>query len=323
MPTGVFAGRPALVLLEGSGPVRLVADAPSGFVAEATPEAIDFPVGALWGRQRIAALEDRLVLRPFEEEALRPEILRVSLERRVLSRFSALVAVERSRVVEGELVHVEQPAEAPQGWDMMAGGAPAAAAPMMIGAPPTFAPAPAPRGAPGAPMGGMAPPPPPARRARSIVDAVVDLFASARASKRAERVVDEEVDAFMADSAPVAPASPRLDAAAAKGGADGAGALARAQGADGSLGDVASTAAALVYLALEGHTRTRGLRKRTVQKAAAWLIAHGGALGKHALDVLDAVESGATPPAALLEQVAAAAAGSEAWRLLRQRIDRG
>jgi Ca-activated chloride channel family protein len=314
-PIDVFAGRPGLVLIEGAGPVRLVAGAPSGFVVEATPEAVSFPVGALWGRQRIAALEDRLVLRPFEEEALRPEILRVSLERRVLSRFSALIAVERSRVVEGELVHVEQPAEAPRAWDMMGAGAgaPGGAAPMMAGAVP-LGPPPAARPAP-APKASMAPPPPSARSARSIVSAVVDRLAPSR-----KRAAADDIDAFAAPSAPLEAEAVLGLADSPVAPADGAGALARAQGADGSIGDAASTAAALVVLALGGHTRTRGLRKRTVQKAVAWLITHGGALGASAIRILEAVESGAAPPNDAIEQIAVAAAGSHAGGLLRSTL---
>jgi hypothetical protein len=47
--------------------------------------------------------------------------------------------------------------------------------------------------------------------------------------------------------------------------------LARLQRADGSYGDSAETVAALLCLLLQGHTRHQGLRKRNVQKAAAWL----------------------------------------------------
>lgn len=82
--------------------------------------------------------------------------------------------------------------------------------------------------------------------------------------------------------------------------------LAQTQGADGRFGqDPRRTAAALLALVLLGNTRFKGLRRRTVTKAAAALEAHR-ALDEVslALDALAAAESGA------------AVTPSEAWRRL-------
>ena len=61
-------------------------------------------------------LEDRLVLKPFEEEALRPEIIRTALFQGeetqegsgIASRYTAFVAVEETTTVGGERVTVVQ-----------------------------------------------------------------------------------------------------------------------------------------------------------------------------------------------------------------------
>ncbi|MCA9542841.1 MAG: VWA domain-containing protein, partial [Myxococcales bacterium] len=121
-PTDVFEGRPATVLVEGGGALTLSARAPADTWLTVTPQPVDFDLGALWARERIAALEDRLVLHPHEDEALTPQITALSLKHRVICRFTAFIAVETSRVVQGEQVVVQQPAELPQQWDGAAFG---------------------------------------------------------------------------------------------------------------------------------------------------------------------------------------------------------
>jgi Ca-activated chloride channel family protein len=71
----LFTGRPAALLFEGS-PESVVIEgrsAEGAFTLSAAPLRVDFPLGALWARRRVAALQDRLTLRPFEEEMLRPD----------------------------------------------------------------------------------------------------------------------------------------------------------------------------------------------------------------------------------------------------------
>ncbi|MCB9743140.1 MAG: hypothetical protein H6740_11115, partial [Alphaproteobacteria bacterium] len=75
---------------------------------------------------------------------------------------------------------------------------------------------------------------------------------------------------------------------------DPAGELARTQSADGSFGgEVGRTAAALVALLLDGHTRRKGNRRRAVMKAAAWLQRHAAEpLAALALELLAQAEAG-------------------------------
>ena len=73
-----------------------------------------------------------------------------------------------------------------------------------------------------------------------------------------------------------------------------AGELARSQSADGSFGgDVSRTIVAMLLLVKDGHTRRKGLRKRVVGKAAAWLEARRAESGVAlALAILVDVEQG-------------------------------
>ncbi|GDX80945.1 hypothetical protein LBMAG42_27560 [Deltaproteobacteria bacterium] len=294
-PRTLFAGMPATILLRGApGAVVAKALGAGGLVTwSVTPQRTATPLGALWGRERVAWLEDRLTLRPFEEEALRPEIVRVALQFSLASRFTAFVAVERTRKVDGTLKEVVQPVSLPAGWDravFLGASAGAAAAPpfahavsqhMMVAegdADADFSPLccesalPSPprsslqrvsasRYTPSAPPASAPPPPPPSPGAAPPRGRAADLSKKEKA--------EPDIAALLAQS----------------------------QDADGSWGhDPLRTAAALLALVRLGHTRTAGLRKRAVQKAAAWLANHAGVPAVAAvLAALVAVEGGATP----------------------------
>jgi len=73
-------------------------------------------LGASWARARIRDLEDRYAA---GERHLESEIIGVSKQFSVLSRFTAFVAVDRSEVANrgGQLRQIVQPVELPAGWD--------------------------------------------------------------------------------------------------------------------------------------------------------------------------------------------------------------
>ncbi|MGH7199241.1 MAG: VIT domain-containing protein, partial [Planctomycetaceae bacterium] len=75
---------------------------------------------SLWGRRRVRELEDRYASgQASDYEQLQRQIVAVSLESHVLSRFTAYVAVDRSEVVNegGQPVQITQPVELPEGWE--------------------------------------------------------------------------------------------------------------------------------------------------------------------------------------------------------------
>jgi len=119
----LFSGRPATVVLEGgaSGFTVEGTSAAGPWTVQVTPEKAPFALGPAWARARVSALQDRLTVLPFEEDALRPEIIRVALAHGVASRWTAFVAVDTSVKVEGTPVEVVQPAELPADWEMPTG----------------------------------------------------------------------------------------------------------------------------------------------------------------------------------------------------------
>ncbi len=332
-PAALFAGCPVSLLITGA-PAQLSvrAQGPAGPWSQTlSPRKIELPLGVAWARERVSWLTDQLALKPFQDEALRGEIIRVALGAGIASRFTAFVAVDTSVQVSGERVTVTQPVELPHDWSPGFLGAPALGrgggmappppprAPAPMG-PPMSVSAPAPRA--------MAPPAPGATRSRA--QAPVDL-----ADDLDMELAEPEALAPMFEVAPMldemkelaAPAKKRAAKAdraekAAKAEApDPSAHLAGQQSADGSFGgDLARTAAALVLLVLLGHTRRTGLRQRVVQKAARWLQGRSEAEARLALEILEAAEAGSRP--ARDDRWAPLLAAGEEGRLLAAQLGR-
>ena len=290
----LFAGQPLALLLRGA-PAEVVA---TGRTAQgparwaAAPQRTSFSLGAPWAKERIQWLEDRLTLRPFEEEAIVPEIRRIALAAGVASRFTAFVAVERTRQIDGTVQEVVQPVELPVMW--VAEQAPSE----MACSATSTAGAASPSGA------GMC----------SGIDWDADSIWE-RASMREQsaapapaRPAPQRVRAPMSWAAPSFSGPEHAEAGVARA---SLATLVQRQEANGSWGnDPLRTAAALLVLLRAGHTRLAGLRKRAVQKAAAWLAQHLAIVEvAGALRQLAAVEAGGDYehlPSALLR-----AAGAE------------
>lgn len=296
-----FAGRPAVMLIEGHPKTVKVTATSSRTAWTAISERVDFPLGALWARRRLAALDDRLILRPYEAEAVRPEMVRVSLAHRVLCPFTAYVAVERSRTVDGALSTVVQPSELPRDWAAPAPGA-AQHSPTLAGGLGTGAPMPVPMPAPRAPQAsGMRRPPDPyafdevkMAPAPKKKPSLKRLFQKTRVAPTETMAEPTEAkhELFEGQRLRLDPPPPT----AVEHIADAA-TLARLQSVDGSFGaDVARTAAALLALVYLGHTRRKGARRRTVAKAARWLEQHPDAPAAIlALAALAQLEAGTEP----------------------------
>src|SRR5262249_48367582 len=75
-------------------------------------------LASVWARGRVRELEDRYQTERGRQAELEREIVATSLRFKVLSRFTAYVAVDRSEVVNpgGVVREVGQPVEAPSGW---------------------------------------------------------------------------------------------------------------------------------------------------------------------------------------------------------------
>lgn len=127
----VFAGAPVVVLgrYRGAAPGHAAIDVEGTrlgdpwktSVALSAPPRASTWLAACWARAHLRDLEDRYAAGARE---LEPQIVRVSKQFSVLSRFTAFVAIDRSQVVNkgGVLHQVVQPVETPAGW--AAGGMP-------------------------------------------------------------------------------------------------------------------------------------------------------------------------------------------------------
>ncbi|NVB85466.1 MAG: VWA domain-containing protein, partial [Kofleriaceae bacterium] len=122
----VYAGAPVVVLGRYRG--HAAADAALAITGTSFGAALNLRVarhdapsagwlGPSWARAYIRELEDRYAAGARELDG---EIIRVSKQWTVLSRFTAFLAVDRSEVVNkgGKLVQVVQPVEPPAGWEM-------------------------------------------------------------------------------------------------------------------------------------------------------------------------------------------------------------
>lgn len=288
-PQVLFSGRPLVLFVDGSpSPVVVTGTTSVGPLRqEVVPVHVDAGIGVLWARERVAWLEDRLATKPFEEEAIRPEIVRVATAHGIASRFTAFVAVERSRQVDGTVVEVVQAVPVPDQW----------AEGSMPPSPKILYARQAPGAVGGAPRRAMAASEPMMAFADLAEDSFdnisflrSEIMSAPSSPPRKERVVDRLRSVF--GGTPSKKATRELGD-----GGDPFGMLAREQRADGSFdGDVRKTAAALVALVQAGHTRTSGDRRRTVLKAATWLSSRVDAVAIAALRVLEIVEGGAAFP---------------------------
>jgi len=293
-PQPVFSGRPVPVLLRGAAE-SIIFDArdPAGRPIELTMgecRRVAFPLGALWARERVAWLEDRLVIESERKSELRAEIVAVALEHKIASRFTAFVAVEERVSHTGERVTVVQPVELPQMWSESFLGLPDMAGPPMAS---RVAAAPPSSGRLGRVMHALFAPDSGDVRGPSFEDAEESSF---QADSIAESSAPEPLEAAYEDYAAEPPVLPQRGSSDPRREIETM--LATTQDANGSFGGrVDRTAAALVALLCLGHTRRKGTRRRVVEKAARWLSQHRTeALAQLALALLDRVEAGGELP---------------------------
>lgn len=119
----LFAGRVASAFLKLDGAetlrVRGRLEGGGGFDTEVAVREVDLPaIAHLWARTRVADLEDRFRTEPARRNDLRAQIIKLAVAHRLLTRFTAFLAVDEAQVVNpsGRVRHVVQPVEMPAQW---------------------------------------------------------------------------------------------------------------------------------------------------------------------------------------------------------------
>ena len=119
----LFGGRATSVSFrtQMDSPIRVRGKRPDGSPYEvvANGRTLDLPaIAHLWARARVSDLEDQYRLQPERQDAIRREIISTSIDHRVLSRFTAYLAVNREEVVRNPKARrkIVQPVHYPAGW---------------------------------------------------------------------------------------------------------------------------------------------------------------------------------------------------------------
>lgn len=121
----LFPGRAATIFFRSSatGGVTVLGRYANGSPFSSTVQArtVDLPaIAHLWARGRVRDLEDRFRMRGDDREAVRQEIVSVSLAHSVLTRFTAFIAIDDRAAVEDprQRRKIVQPVHVPDQWAM-------------------------------------------------------------------------------------------------------------------------------------------------------------------------------------------------------------
>jgi Ca-activated chloride channel family protein len=113
----LFAGRAAIFFLEGPRSQVRITSVDGRFTGDCEVHVSPMPLGALWARERVLELEDRIVERPADREVLEAKVAQIAVKYSIQTRLTAFIAIDENSQVVGDSIEVEQPVEAPR--DMM------------------------------------------------------------------------------------------------------------------------------------------------------------------------------------------------------------
>lgn len=107
----LYAGRAATFFVEGAPQTVEVTSVDGRFNGRATVIASPIALGALWARERVAELEDKLVADPAQKGIIDPEIAELGVRHQIQTRLTRFVAVDEESQVHGEPRALVQPSE--------------------------------------------------------------------------------------------------------------------------------------------------------------------------------------------------------------------
>ena len=124
----LFAGRSSVTFFQMNQPgrIRINGKFSDGSNFEETISSEVTPVSAiahLWARARVRDLEDQFRLEPALQEQTKKKIIEIGIRHTLLTRFTAFVVVDESKVVnqDGTRRKIVQPVEMPAQWEMEMG----------------------------------------------------------------------------------------------------------------------------------------------------------------------------------------------------------
>jgi Ca-activated chloride channel family protein len=121
----LFAGRSSTTFfrMNQPGAIRISGKFSDGskFEEQISDSVIDLPaIAHLWARARVKDLEDRFRLEQSNQSEIKKQIIELSVQHTLLTRFTAFVVVDESEVVnkDGSRRKIVQPVEMPALWEM-------------------------------------------------------------------------------------------------------------------------------------------------------------------------------------------------------------
>jgi Ca-activated chloride channel family protein len=109
----LFAGRSATFFVDGAPNAVEVTSVDGRFTGGAAVARSPLPLGALWARDRVTELEDRLVADPSQHGLIDPEIAELGVRHQIQTRLTSFVAVDEESQVHGEPLSIVQPTDVP------------------------------------------------------------------------------------------------------------------------------------------------------------------------------------------------------------------
>lgn len=109
----LFAGRSATFFVDGTPNAVEVTSVDGRFTGGAAVARSPLPLGALWARDRVTELEDRLLADPSQQGLIDPEIAELGVRHQIQTRLTSFVAVDEESQVHGEPLSIVQPTDAP------------------------------------------------------------------------------------------------------------------------------------------------------------------------------------------------------------------
>lgn len=107
----LFAGRSATFFIDGARENVRVTSIDGGFTGSCTVARAPIALGALWARDEVMRLEDRLIAQPHDEHLIEAEIETLGLAHQIQTRRTSFVAVDEASQVHEDAIEIVQPVD--------------------------------------------------------------------------------------------------------------------------------------------------------------------------------------------------------------------